>query len=600
MRTTLAITLCLAVMSGCGEAERSPESAAAAPQAVPERARSRTVAELVVAEAELLGRSGMGFQRRWLHWHLAGRPSQDRFVDRTGGVAGYQAGGFDPARLSDSDRAALDEIRAAIADLPRGELRARYDALIARHGNTPLDASRTGSLRITDDGQYLVYADGDDAHGAHAWRIADGRQVGQVALRVSEDPFWTRDVLTSGRVWSQYTPTPAGRKLTLWDLPAGTQRSSTLIGDDMVLAVSSDGQRAAMISQRGVVIRGGSRWRPIATLRGVSAASLVRRLARKDDVIGDFEDVSVYGRAAFSGDGTLIALLAVDGEDVRLHRFRVAGGAPLPALAVSLGDLSHLEVDRTGHRVVGYAPGKNGFGVWDDGGERVLAAGARVDQVALSADGPLALLARGKRLELLDLATGATRWTVELSDPARLVALSAPAGLAAWWTDAELVVAALADGGPRPAFAGHRSWPTAEIHREALALATILEDPAPPMFEAGFRDPFREADALDAELEAAYLGSLPRAELALLPDLVEAHRGKPLRAGPAAAVVRAWRGGCDGWYDEPDPDYTPEALQPVDRRNLEAVHREIARRGAASPEATPAASGLAPGPSPCR
>jgi hypothetical protein len=599
VRSTLVIAMCLVATSACGDADPSPDSSRTTPPA-PSPARSPGVHQLVMAEAEIRARAGMGFQRRWLDWHFAGHPTNDAYIGRSGGVDGYEATGFDPAKLSDADRTALAEVRARIARLPRQQLRARYDQLIGRHGNAPFDASRTGSLRITDDGRHLVFADGGEPDIAHAWRIADGGRVGRVAMRVSEDPFWTRDALPSGLVWSQYTPTPAGRKIAVWDVPAGEQRGSHLVGDDMVLAVSSDGQRTALTSGRRVVIRGGPRLRPIAALRGIAGSSLVRRITHKDDVIGEVEEVSVAGRAAFSGDGKLLALVAVTGETARLHLYRVAGGARVREVAVSVGDLSHLEVDRAGRRVVGYAPGRNAFAVWEGGVERVVAAGAPVDQVAISADGALALLARNNRLELLDLTTGAARWTVELSGPARVVALGAAAGLVAWWTDAELAVASLADGRPLPSFAGHRSWPSEEIHREALALATLLEDPDPPMFEAGFRDPFRQADALDAELEAAWLGWLPRAALALLPDLVEAHRGKPLRSGPARAIVRAWRDGCDGWYERENPAYSPDELQPVDRRNLQAIHREIARRGAASPEATPAGSGLALGPRPCR
>ncbi len=96
---------------------------------------------------------------------------------------------------------------------------------------------------------------------------------------------------------------------------------------------------------------------------------------------------------------------------------------------MSLGDLSHLEVDRTGRRVVGYAPGRNSVAIWDDGGERVVDVGAPVDQVALSADGALALLAHGARLELLDLATGTARWTVDLAAPARVVAAVLDSGI---------------------------------------------------------------------------------------------------------------------------------------------------------------------------
>ena len=599
MRSTLAIALCLVATSACGEAERAAQRAAPSrPDAVSPRAQ--TLADLVVAEAEILARAGMGFQRRWLDWHFAGRPTNDAYIGRSGGVDGYEATGFDPAKLSDADRTALAEVRAGIARLPRTELRARYDQLIARHGNAPFDTSQTGSLRITNDGRHLVFADGGEPDIAHAWRIADGGRVGRVAMRVSEDVFWTRDALPSGLVWSQYTPTPAGRKIAVWGVPAGEQLWSHLVGDGTILAVSSDGELAAVTTRRGVAVHRGPGWRSIARLRGISGSSLVRRTTHEDDVIGELEEVSVAGRAAFSGDGKLLALVSVIGDSARLHLHRVAGGARVRVLAVSVGDLSHLEVDRAGRRVVGYAPGKNAFALWQDGAERVLAAGAPVDQLALSADGALALVARGTRLELLDLASGAARWSVELSDPARLVAVSAAAGLVAWWTDHELVVASLADGRPLPTFTGHRSWPSEETHREALALATLLEDPDPPMFEAGFRDPFHQADALDAELAAAYLGSLPRADLALLPDLVEAHRGKPLRPGPAAAIVRAWREGCDAWYEQENPAYSPDELQPVDRRNLDAIHREIARRGAASPEATPAGSGRALGPRPCR
>jgi hypothetical protein len=599
VRSTLAITLCLAATSACGDGEPAIESAAAAPQST--APRPRDAAALVVAEAEILARAGMGFQRRWLDWHVAGPPSQDPFHQRNGVIAGYQPGGFDPAKIPEADRAALAEVRAAIRALPPAELRARYRSLIALHGNAPFDASLTGSLRITDDGRHLVYADREEPDIAYAWRIADGRRAAQTGLRTSEDRLMTREALPSGLVWSQFTPTPAGRFLRVWDLPGEEPRSVHRIGEGIALAVSSDGKLAAIATSRGVDIRGGPRLRRLASLHGVGGASIVRRVTGTDDVIGDWEEKSVHGRAAFSGDGTLLALLSVDQDRTRLRLFRVPGGGPVRDLAVSIGDLSHLEVDRTGGRLVGYAPGRNALAVWDRAGERVIDGGAPIDHVALSADGGLALLARGTSLELLDLTSGAPRWTVELAAPARLVALSARAGLAAWWTDAELVVAGLADGRALPTFAGHRSWPDEATHREALALATLLEDPAPPMFEAGFRDPLREPDALDAELSGTYLAWLPRGQLVLLPELIEAHRGKPVRAGGAvAAIVRAWREGCDGWYGPPDPDYTPDDLQLVDRRNLAAIHREIARRGAASPEATPAGSGPAIAPRPCR
>jgi hypothetical protein len=595
--------------------ESEPERAAAPPPAaiapagddrplsydralVADDVAGRSVASLLLMEASILARAGMVFQRRWLDWHFAGQPARGPMGGREGGVAGYQGTGFDESRLTATDRSNLELVRAAIARLPRPEMRARYRELMARHGNAIVDTSRTGRLRLTDDGRHLVFVDADDAHPARAWRVSDGRRVGRMPMPTSEDMLSTREVLSSGAVWAQWVPTPAGSNLGVWDLVADERRAVHRVydraaqqrddysTDGVVLAVSGDGRRAAVAYRRGIVVRGGDGFARVAALKGVASDSVVRRTPFDDGVISG-EEISVNGRAAFSGDGQLLTLLVVADGRSRLRVFRVKDGAPVRDLTISVKDLADIDVDRTGRRIVGHAPAERRFLVWDDSGEHVIDAGPPIDQVAISADGALALVARAARLELRDLATGAARWSIQLSAPARLLAVSGAAGLVAHWSDLELVVADLASGKPLPTFAGHRSWPSPEVQREAIVLATALEDDRPPMYEAEMRDPFREPDALLAELSPTYLAALPRGQLSLLPDLIEAVRGKPLAPGPAAAVVQAWKGGCDGWYGDEDPDYTPDELLPVDRRNLAAIRSEIAGRGAATAEDRP-------------